>query len=337
MLFTFLISSERSGSNLLTRLVEGHSRIAGPSPTHLFRRLIAHYPRYGPLHHQEHWDALVSDAVALFETRLGHWNITLRAEAVSRDVEPRSLHALLRHIYEKEARASGKEQVFVKENHIYHYFPFLEAFFDRPKAVYLVRDPRDMALSWKKSSGKRGCVIRAAETWKQDQAASLSLYRMLQPAGRSLCIRYEDLLRDPAATLRALCAFLGVSFEETMLALDDAHRTRHHAFDIAEWANVHKPVMPENYNKYKSELSAPEIRFVEALCTDEMRAFGYEPEYERTESIDELRQQILPLELYDKPDYKNVDEAIRKRLAERLAVLNRMKQRPVQPVSAYTG
>ena len=224
MLFTFLISSERSGSNLITRLLDGHSKIAGPSPTHLFRRLIEHYPRYGTLQHQENWDALITDTVALFETKLGHWNIQLRSEALTRHVDPRSLQALLHHIYEKEAIASGKEQVFVKENQVYLFYPFLDAFFDHPKFVCLVRDPRDMALSWKKFSSKRGCVIRAAETWKQDQSASLILYHMLQATGRIMCIRYEDLIKDTSNILVSVCEFMGVSFEEKMLELTNRYQ-----------------------------------------------------------------------------------------------------------------
>ena len=336
MLFTFLISSERSGSNLITRLLDGHSNICGPSATYLFRRLIEHYPRYGNLQHNEHWEALIKDTVALFASKMGHWNITLRAEDLLDKVESRALHALLPHIYEKEAVVSGKEQLFVIDNHVYLFSPFLDAFFDHPKIVYLVRDPRDMALSWKKSSIKRGCVIRAAETWKQDQAASLTLYRVLQSTGGIICIRYEDLIRDTPNMLASICAFMGVSFEAKMLELDNKQRTKHHAFKVSEWENVHKPVIQTNYNKYKSELSAFEIRFVEALCKDEMQAFGYKPEYERTDSIEELKQKILPLELYDKPDFQKVDVATRKKLAERVDVLNRMKKRPIKPVFTKT-
>lgn len=336
MLFTFLISSERSGSNLITRLLDGHSKICGPSATHLFRRLIEHSPRYGDLQDDEQWRALIADAVALFDSKMGHWNISLQTDDLVNQVKTHSLQALLRHIYEKEAHTLGKERVFVKENHAYRFFPFLDAFFDQPRFVWLVRDPRDMALSWKRSAGLRGCVIRAAETWKADQEASLMLYHMLQEKGRMMCIRYEDLISDSGTSLKAICGFLGLSFEDKMLELDDANRTRHHHLKVAEWANVHKPVMRTNYNKYKSGLSRAEVGFVQALCKDEMQALGYELEHDYPGSPEALREEILPLELYEKPDFQKIDSATRTKLAERVDVLNRIKQRPIQSVKHHT-
>jgi len=38
------------------------------------------------------------------------------------------------------------------------------------------------------------------------------------PAGSWLSVRYEDLLRDPAASLAAVCAFIGVDAPRSWLA-----------------------------------------------------------------------------------------------------------------------
>jgi hypothetical protein len=74
------------------------------------------------------------------------------------------------------------------------------------KIVRLIRDVRAYAASAK----RRGhSVSDAAHTWHRDQVALTEIARHL-PEERVHSLRYEDLCRDPAATLSRLWAFCGV-------------------------------------------------------------------------------------------------------------------------------
>ena len=70
MRIDFLICSERSGSNLITRLINAHSQICAPSTTHLFRVLGENIAGYGLLRDDTCWRELVDDAAALLPTTL---------------------------------------------------------------------------------------------------------------------------------------------------------------------------------------------------------------------------------------------------------------------------
>jgi hypothetical protein len=74
------------------------------------------------------------------------------------------------------------------------------------RVVTLVRDVRGFAASAKRR-GKP--VSAAAQAWKRDQVLIADVTRDL-PADRSLLVRYEDLCRRPAETLRTLWDFCGV-------------------------------------------------------------------------------------------------------------------------------
>ena len=327
MEFCFLISSERSGSNLITRLMDGHSRVCGPSPTHLFRILVEHRSRYGNLAERENWRLLLSDTVALFNTKLGIWHSSVSKHELEQNVDRGSLACLLRYIYEKEAAVSDKSFLFVKENHSYRYFPFLDRFFPESNFVFLVRDPRDMALSWKLSADLRGCVIRAAETWKTDQVASLALYDDLAVSERIVCLRYEDLLTKTHESLEKVCNLLGLKSEETMANLNRRPANWANAAVSQAWANLRKPVMRNNFNKYRTALSTEEIQFVEGVCETAMLQLGYALDYPDRPPLASLRSAIQPLEQYEKPHYASQPDELKKRQEKRVSVLKKIRNR----------
>ncbi len=147
-----LMCSERSGSNLITRMMGAHPDVCSPAPSHLIRILAENRCRYGDLQNDDLWQRLLNDAVNLLHTQLGNWRCTWTASALRLAVPQRSLGALVRHLFASEAQAAGCGRLFIKENHIHRYLPFLQRTFPDLQIVYLVRDPRDMALSWKNSS-----------------------------------------------------------------------------------------------------------------------------------------------------------------------------------------
>lgn len=310
----FLICSERSGSNLITRMVDNHPQYCGPSPSHLIRLLVEHRLT------DTDWDDLCADAADLLDTKLGAW----RTQPTARDlsaVQPRTLPALLHHIHESEARACGKERLFIKENHTARLLPFLLAAWPQARFVHLVRDPRDMALSWKRSAAHRGDVVRASRVWQQDQAEAIAIRAQLQASGRLHCLTYEDLVVVPELELLRLCRFLGVRFDPSML---DFHRAPG-TVAIAAWENLAQPVMADNAQKWRDGLDNAETALVEAVCAREMAFFGYAPESTDPRSLAELEAELLPFERREKPAYRDLPTRERSLRARREMVVRRLQ------------
>jgi hypothetical protein len=308
----FLICSERSGSNLITRLVDNHPQVCGPSPTHLIRLLVQHQHAYS------NWDDLCADAAELLATKLGAWHTQPTAREL-REVQPRTLPALLRHIFESEASACGKERLFIKENHATRFLPFLLEAWPDAQFVYLVRDPRDMALSWKRSAVHRGDVVRAARVWQQDQAEAMAVIDRM-PVHQ---LSYEDLIVVPELELLRLCRFLGIRFLPSMLAFHENPPT----VACAAWENLARPVMTDNAGKWREGLDNTEIALVEAVCAEEMSFFGYARESSDPRSLAELEAELLPFERRDKPAYRELPAAERSLRARRELLERRMAAR----------
>lgn len=312
--------------------MDAHRKYCGPSPTHLFRILLENRHQYGNLEEDSNWSHLLNDTAALLNTILGVWLSQWTPEELDRTVSHKSMADLLRTIYETEAERNGKVRLFVKENHTYEHIPFLESAFPNSKYVFVVRDPRDMALSWKKSPNLRGSVIRASRVWNTDQKACLKLYSSLRDFSRIFLLRYEDLLVQPEKQLRQLCDFLQVEFDSTILDFSGIHLTQKNAGCSADWRNLEKPLIRKNFNKYKSELSEEEIRYIEATNREEMDLLGYERDYQISTKLSELEKAILPDEKHEKPEYLRQPDSQRIVRQRRQDVIDRIRARLKIPV-----
>jgi hypothetical protein len=307
--------------------MDSHPEYCGPSPTHLFRILLANQDRYGSLSQDENWQALLEDTLNLFNTKLGIWLTNWSIEALDSAISVRSISQILKVIYEKEAQAHQKKRLFVKENHIYRILPYLQTEFIKLKLVYFIRDPRDMALSWKHSPSLRGCVIRAAKTWQLDQAEGLKIFDTLQTENQAILLRYEDLLMDPQNELKRLCHFLEIElvpqmldFHKTDLAAKNAHRS-------ADWRNLQNPLMRHNFNKYKTGLSTAEIQYIEACCGQEMYRLGYIESPKSAVDLTNLEKTISSFERYEKPAYQSLPLSEQQQRLERSKIEAGIHQR----------
>ena len=276
----FLLCSERSGSNFITKLANNHSKICGPSTKHIINPVARNYFRYQPLHKRQNWEALIDDLLNLFNAKFSIWNSAFVREEILNNVEQGHLEDLIRYFFSKETLANNKSFCFIKEIKAYEFYPFLKSFFKESKFLYQIRDPRDMALSWKNNPTHKGGVIAAAKQWKVDQQQYLKIVELEKVHNSITIIKYEDLVSKTEIELQKLLDLLNLKFEEDMLDMQKDKITAKNAKTQKAWKNLAKPIMQNNFNKYKEQLSEKEIKFIEAICYFEMRQLGYQTEYD---------------------------------------------------------
>lgn len=275
--FAFLVCSERSGSNLLTTVLNGHPAITAPPPSHLFRLFASNAQNYGSLLPDGNWHILLRDILRAFDHQLGSWNTSLDFDKlVARDLQ-RSVLAPIAELYLTEAAHDGADMVFVKENHTARFAGFLQDHMPGCRFVYMVRDPRDVAASYLATDGISGGLERAVDVWRADQTENLALWQA-SPEQTLYHLRYEDLLTDTPGSLARVAAFLGLDYEPAMLDFHSEDRTRRNAQRIDAWKNLSRPIQSQNAGKYRQSLHPAEVEYIELRCHSLMRAFGYSPD-----------------------------------------------------------
>lgn len=309
MKFDFLICSERSGSNLITKLLDNHSKYCGPTPPHLLRVFEPVMFKYGDLNNSENWNAFVNDIYEFFNCKIGVWKAHLTKEELLL-VKIRTLAEVVKYIYNKEAKNHNKENVFVKEVRTYNFLPFIKDNFTSSKFIWLVRDPRDMVLSWSKSPVHRGDIVRASKIWREDQQKTIELYEKLKHTQTFLLVKYEDLITNQKEVLNSICDFLDVDFEKSMIEFHKNKMSIANAGKTDNWKNLNKEIIVNNSKKYLENFSKEQIQYIEYICQEEMDYFGYEKEYELLNEYDfkVLKEKLSIQERNEKPEYQLISE-----------------------------
>jgi hypothetical protein len=325
--YSFLICSERSGSNFITKLLDGHPEISGPSPIHLLRYFVPIEYRYGPLTELDNWQNLTADVLNFFNLKISHWESDFTLKELA-GLSNRSLVSLFQHIYQTEASFSGKSLSFVKENHAYKLAPFYMMNFPEAKYIWSYRDPRDMALSWKRDAILRGGIVRAANVWKEDQKMTSFFYNTMVCHDKVCKVSYETLTSDIEQQSRKICNFLDLEYSPLMANLENSTAASKNAQASIGWENLNKGVLKDNSRKYLTGLDDREIRFIEYLCHDEMSALGYSfefPRVDRNEFI-HLQQTLSQEEQFEKEAYQAVSDEEKAKRKAWVTCLNRIQK-----------
>jgi hypothetical protein len=140
--------------------------------------------------------------------------------------------------------------VFFKQM-AHHLIQLDEGFLFEMDNILLIRDPRAIIASYSK-------VIPQPTMADVGILKLQELYEKLSAAGKlAAVIDTQELLRDPAAVLRQLCARLGLPFEPAMLSWPAGPRPEDGAWAPYWYANVHASTGFQPYQERHYELPPP--------------------------------------------------------------------------------
>ena len=238
-----LLSSERSGSNLIRTIFDSHPDICAPSPPHLIKTFLPIMSLYGDLSVPDNLRRVVSDTCKVLENQLGTWKWKPNRDSLIELVEDSTFKSIILSVYNAEALLREKSRVFIKDNGIINYPFHAHAMFNDAKYIYLVRDVRDVVVSWKKSRSHVGTMKHAAQVWADEQRRALNFYSLLAGTGAIKIVFYEDLVSEPEFVLQEICDFLGVMFSKEMLAFHQSDEAKRSATAVKDWENLSSPII----------------------------------------------------------------------------------------------
>jgi hypothetical protein len=274
----FIVGCLRSGTTLLRRMADAHPQLA-----------VIHETQWLP-----RW----------YERRIGITpEGTVRPELIDRLLEFRRFQELrieredLEHlldggrpvsysrfvsgVFDLYGEAQGKRLVGEKSPGYVRYLPTLRGLWPEARFVHVVRDGRDVCqsvLSWRKAGRNPGKFT----TWAEDRITTAALWwewhvRLGREEGRDLGgdryyeLRQESLAADPVRECAALCAFLGLRYDEAMVRYQE-HRAE------GSWGRSAKgrwlPPTPA-LRDWRSQMAASDVERFEAAAGDLLGELGY--------------------------------------------------------------
>ncbi len=281
----FVVGVTRSGTTLLRMMLDSHPQLAIPPESHFVPDLIEVFQEKEPT---------VDEALAAIEgnRRWGDFHLDAgelreRLEAI----EPLNVSDSLRAFFELYASKQGKDRWGDKTPIYINRMLLIQRALPEARFIHLIRDGRDAALSRAKRVLTDPTPIpKVAKRWKnrilraREQADRLPHY---------LEVHYEDLIRDTEPTLRKICEFVELPFDETMLTYYERaeERMSEMARDLPSEGDkplrpadhrveahklTQKPPDPSRLGQWREKMSVEDQAAFEEEAGDLLEELGYE-------------------------------------------------------------
>ncbi len=259
----------RSGTTLLGAMLGvGADRVTVPESLFKFRLLRALSPD-GEL------DVAAARGLLSADERFGLWQVPLPSLP---DGPARVRYeALVTGLVLRFAEGVGKPQPAVWIDHTpgnVSYASSMARLFPDAKLVHVVRDGRAVAASVLPLDWGPNTAAEAAKWWAGHVATGLAAERRFP--GRVLGVRFEDLLADPEATLRAVCDFVGTPYDPAMVGTRDYRAL---AYTVTEHRLVDEGPDPRRADAWRERLTDGQVGTVEHLTGELLDLLGYRMEY----------------------------------------------------------
>jgi hypothetical protein len=270
-----IIGTQRSGSNLLRVMLNQIQEIDAPHPPHILHRFYSLLPKYGDLDKETNYLKLIDDVCRVIELNPVPWeDFCLDRELIRELCKTNTLVEVFNAIYTLKSVDSNASYWCCKSMANISYAHDLEVSGIKPYYIHLYRDGRDVALSFKKAIVGPKHIYHLANKWKKEQDMCLELKKNVD-ANRFFSICYEDLIVSPKAVLQKLCAFLGITFNDTMLQYYNSSESLKTASSGKMWKNISQPILKHNSNKFLSEMNADDMSLFESIAGTTLLELNY--------------------------------------------------------------
>lgn len=285
----FIIGNPRSGTSLLRLILTSHSQILIPPECGFIIWLHKKYSDWSGLDNSgsPRLDALLDDLFASkkFDTWL------LDREVIKKRIialQPSKYSELCGVIYATFGSGGGKEfTVWGDKNnfHINHLNDLLGLY---PKAYFLhiVRDGRDVVCSYREVMAAKSnspyapklntSALEIALEWSNN-VVKVDSFMSSMPRERAMTIRYEDLVCDSLSTVKAMCGWLGLQFEDEMLNFYQQNKSNKLEPELTmDWKKrTMQPISDDTVGRYENVLSAAEKDMFLSAAKDALHRFSY--------------------------------------------------------------
>jgi hypothetical protein len=155
------------------------------------------------------------------------------------------------------------------------WIPVLARLFPSARFVHVIRDGRDVALSYVSVPWGPNDVWDCAVKWRRDVGAG-RLHGPALGSERYLEVRYEELVREPRPTLERICGFGSLDFDERMLEYRDGARSVGSRESQAVYhESATKPPTP-GMRDWRTQMPEHDVLAFEAVAGGLLAELGYE-------------------------------------------------------------
>lgn len=266
----FIFGSPRSGTSLLSRMIDSHEQLVVPNESLIFKMFSSFIDCYGDLSELENQSVLLRDILA---TRvIGYWQPKPDFETVFSLIKRPGFAGVIEALIcstaiDKDLKAWGEKS----PGHVF-YWNEIKREFPEAKVIHIVRDGRDVASSIINARMGPKTYYAAAKIWR-DYLAQIEVVKKDCNDDQFKEVCYESLLANPHENLQKVCDLLGVTYSDSMLNFFE--KDTNYQTDKTNLENLKKPLIADNQEKWRKNLSVEDLQEFETVAGDFLSRFGY--------------------------------------------------------------
>jgi hypothetical protein len=206
---------------MLAQMLNSHSMICVPHEL----QILFEYSNNGKRLHEIFKEKMnerfgPEDYISLIESRCPHKfhaYFDYRSFFEKQQYPIRSLKKLVNSLYSEIAESQHKD-IFIEQTPWYgQRIDILNELFPDAKYIHMVRDGRDVAISFTRTPWWHNDIGQNLERWHNEIRQIIDSSNQILKQNQILQVQYEDIVEKPESGLRRVCDFLGVEFEDVML------------------------------------------------------------------------------------------------------------------------
>lgn len=200
-------------------------------------------------------------------------DLSIQPEEILKEIQEPTYTAVLYAFFNLVAKRQDKSRLGYKDPRDVFNLPILSEIFPTARFIHLIRDGRDVALSFLKFRWGPTNLYTGASFWAK--AVSTARRGGANLGERYFELRFEDLILDAERVVWELSNFV------------DQDGWREHTDDLLQ--RVKATRQPESANKWKRELNTDQRRLCEAAAGDTLQACGYPTEFGHEDNISSVK------------------------------------------------
>ena len=241
--FVFIGGAGRSGTTLLRAMLDAHPRVACGPELKLVPIICALRDQW--------WSTMGND---------------LTAAGLDEQKLDAAVRAFVTTLLQGMVPDPTATRIAEKTPHNLLHMAMLGRLFPRARFVHIIRDGRAVAASLMRqvwgdpTTGKQPKMDVASGARYWAQVIQTVRQQAAEVPGRYLELRYEDLVREPRATMETLMAFLGEAWDDSVLQ----HHTKVRVSSLeSSSAAVSRPIDTSAVDRWRQELRPADLVAIE--------------------------------------------------------------------------
>ena len=267
----FIIGTQRAGTTLVRLILNNHSKIAIPEEgtfwMPLLRAMRGHFHRpIEPTQLKRYLEYIRAN------DQFKAWNINIdRVLELLPQNNVITLAELMSQFYHVFARQEKKPFWGDKTPSFFRMVPDLHVLFPKAKFIHVIRDGRDVYLSLKdREKGRKNSAVAALE-WSYKIKTAQQQLNILAP-DTHYEFKYETLVSSPISEIKAICEFLKLEYEPTMLDFwesSEQYIGKHHS------TLIFQPISPHSKEKWRHQLNQTNNQLFELIAYKTLHKLEY--------------------------------------------------------------